>query len=828
METAAQLENDGIGDRLEMLFSRLRSEGIQVGIRERVTAGRIAAHIVEQQGKLTGRQWAFLLRARLTPILAKSPQEAGRILAAFLEVFPEEEKPHDRRPIPPGPAPRPLSLPRGGQRGWLRFVALVGGLITFIALGVVGSEILPRLFLPTPTQQTRPRDSPTPSTIPGPAPVNSSQATDTLTEAELAAIAQQIVKAAGGNGIVTIAGLARELAAADPSVADARAMISILQRYLAKASGEVFTLNSATISLLVEALASRQFPGRTASADAMAAAVGSSGAEKLPNTPGPAADGTLPPPGETFLIAPGLSAALVGAPGIVLIVWLARRRKRLKDYLRRRTPERPPLVHDLVVHASADMVREGTALTRAALWLGRSREGRSRAIDPEATANATAAAAGFPHVVFAPARTTPQYLVLISTKGPEDHVARQLDRLVEELAAQNLSLIRYFIAYDANLCFDSPQRAFVRIEQLANLYPDYRLIFFGTGDQLLNSGTFAVWPWAEELTSWQRRAILTPKPQKEWGAQEAALAWLFDTPPMRADSEGLLRLAELFERQDPPGGEYVDIRRDPARWSWTGHPQRWLIPLAPDDDDREQLEAELARYFADAGKFDEDCYWWFAACAIYPAVRWDLTIYLGLKLRSPRDGRPLYTDERALQLAVLPWFRDGYMPDWLRMRLIKSLPKKLRVQAVALLRGILDRAVMSQGQAFDAVRLRIAQDRPDPRSARPERDEIFLDVLAGSNPLAFEAPRSLRKLISRAGNEFTWREWTTLVLIMLYWAAAALLVPWPSAGALTTTEWLPLLLLPLVFVTAPAARRLTKWAKVRAERTAAGSTAEKD
>jgi hypothetical protein len=261
------------------------------------------------------------------------------------------------------------------------------------------------------------------------------------------------------------------------------------------------------------------------------------------------------------------------------------------------------------------------------------------------------------------------------------------------------------------------------------------------------------------------------------------------------------------------------VAREPLRWSWTEQPQLWLIPLTPDDADRRHLEAELARYFTHDGKFDEEGFWWFAACAIYPAVRWGLTVYLGLKLTSPRErARPLYSDQRALRLAVLPWFREGYMPDWLRRRLIQSLPKTLRLQAVVLLRDILERAMPSGDQAFNPVRLRIAQDRSDPRATQPERDEIFLDTLVRSDPLAFKAPRKLRERIGDLRSEFAKRESLTLGIIAIYWAAFALLIPRPSSGALMTTEWLPLAFLSLVVVTVPAARRLVRWANESAAR----------
>jgi hypothetical protein len=813
---------NAIGSRLESLLWQLAAQGLEIGIRERVIAGRVAAGIVEQKSKLTADQWAFLLRARLTPVLAKSPEDAARIRRAFQNSFPQEPRSKRGQPVESvRPQPQP-TLPETRQRRRFRMVASVVGLFVLVILvfAAIAISHWPS-SAPAPVSPNSETPKPNLRQTTGPQAPNAVAATNTLTAEELGPLAKQIVTACANSRSVSIGYLAHRLAGVDPLGTDSRAMISLLQRYLPKAAGERFTLDESSLGFLVEALATRQYPGRTASAGELSKAIDSSAFKLIAAATAAPVESIAPPPSETIRISPLMAGLLLACPALVLAWWLWGRRARLKDYLRRRTPERPPLIHELIVHA-ADIAYQQTALTRAALRLGRSRDGSSRIINPEATANATAAAAGFPRIVFAPARSSPEYLALISTRGPQDHVGRQLDQLAQNLAAQNLALVRYFMAHDANLCFDPAGTRFLTIEQLARIYPDHRLIFFGTGDQLLNPGTFAVWPWAQEFVSWQRRAILTPKPLKEWGAPEAELARLFDGPPLQANTDGLLRMAELFERQDPAGGEHFEVAGNPQRWSWTAMPRRWLIPLPPDRHVFEQLESELARYFSDqVGNLDEDAFLWFASCAIYPALRWDLTVYLGLKLTSPRAhfAVPLYSEERALRLAVLPWFRDGFMPDWLRRRLIDRLPKQTRNQAAALLRDILDRAIKSETQETDALRLRIAQDRPDPVAAEPERDEVFLDALAGSNPLAIEVPRSFGELIRAAKNEFIRREWATVAVIAIYWAVTALIVLRLSSAALTTSQWLPLAFLPLIFVTWPAARRISRRATERTRRT---------
>jgi hypothetical protein len=159
-------------------------------------------------------------------------------------------------------------------------------------------------------------------------------------------------------------------------------------------------------------------------------------------------------------------------------------------------------------------------------------------------------------------------------------------------------------------------------------------------------------------------------------------------------------------------------------------------------------------------------------------------------------GLRSFFDRRNLA-AGLPWFREGYMPDWLRIRLLGLMPTRLRVQAVALFHVVFERAVRSEDQVFDAVRLRIAQDRRGPRFARPERDEIFLDELAGPVPL--KIPRRFRELISATKNEFVRREGTALGVILLYRAVVVAMVLSLSSGPQTTGQWLPFAFLPLIF-----------------------------
>jgi hypothetical protein len=804
-----------IGNKLDALFARLDVDGIETGIRERVTATRIVAELVVTPGiGADGDRMFFLLRARLTPLLAKSPEEVDLIRRAFFDVFKRDIVKAGPQAAPPDRQAQGKPTP-GYQWRQSYYLLAICALALMIGL-TTGAYFLQRLLVTAPQVQLElPTLTPAPAVSDKDVPAAAPSASQELSGDELRTIAEQLVTATQGKRSVTLLEMARRISGPDASGVRIRSMLSLFERYLSRPPRQKFILTDVDLANLMAALAMRLYPGRTVSSDAIAAAVASSGLDTLSSKEGNETTPDLAPIPKSLLQSPWVVGSILAAPAIPFGWWLFRRRRRLKEYLRRRIPERPPLLHELVVSAPSDVMREQTLLTRAAIRLGRAREGYSRDIDVEATVNAIASMGGRPKVLFALRRVMPEYLVIIPSRGENDHQASQLDRLARELAMQNLSVVRYFMADNANLCFEMPESGFFDLDQLAARYPDHRLIFLGDGHHLLKPGTLATWPWAEDLRSWRRRAILTPRPIDEWGPQEAALGRLFDGPPLRAHSTGLLRLAELFERADETGIETVHEDRKPALWTWSLRPQRWLNPLTPDAAVCEQLQGELVRYFSNEhGVVDQASLWWLEACAIYPALRWDLTIYLGLRLTVPHTksatGTPFYTEERALRLAALPWFREGFMPDWLRRQLLALLPKIVRSQATALLSDILERAVNPSEQVFDAVRLRIAQDWPDPAAFQPERDEIFIDALARHETLGLEAPRNLQDLKSGINNAFVAHEWTVMLVLAFYWLGAALLIPWQTGGSLGFGAFLPLLILPLGFGTWRLAERVMR------------------
>ena len=85
--------------------------------------------------------------------------------------------------------------------------------------------------------------------------------------------------------------------------------------------------------------------------------------------------------------------------------------------------------------------------------------------------------------------------------------------------------------------------------------------------------------------------------------------------------------------------------------------------------DFEQLKSELGPFH----------YQWLCACAVYPGLRWPLTVWLGRRL-AEHLGRPVPSEDEHLPLVRLPWFREGAIPDPVRVRLLRDLEDRAFVR----------------------------------------------------------------------------------------------------------------------------------------------------
>ncbi|MCA9524812.1 MAG: hypothetical protein KC549_00770, partial [Myxococcales bacterium] len=200
-----------------------------------------------------------------------------------------------------------------------------------------------------------------------------------------------------------------------------------------------------------------------------------------------------------------------------------------------------------------------------------------------------------------------------------------------------------------------------------------------------------------------------------------------------------------------PGGPWPE--------SFESAPGRWQSRHAPPPAEVDALLAELRRFLGPDG------YRWLQGLAAHPELRWPLTLFIGLRLQA--DGEPLLSERRLIDLTRLPWLRAGWLPDWLRLRLLAGISPE-DDQAV---RAFLQDLLAQQSDRHQAFRLDVARRDPQRSGSRPRwrqliadilraepadsplHDRLFVDFLQGRKlgALQLSAPGGLRRLVWSQG-----------------------------------------------------------------------------
>jgi hypothetical protein len=381
----------------------------------------------------------------------------------------------------------------------------------------------------------------------------------------------------------------------------------------------------------------------------------------------------------------------------------------------------------------------------------------------------------------------PAYLLFVEAKSASDQEARRLEMLHLRLVDASVNVKRFFY-FDSPAWlhedFDGDPRA---IEDVAAHYEDRRLVILGEGRGFLKPLSNAPQSWTQVLSTWPQRAMLTPRSLKEWGHQEFAIAKKLGLPLGRATIEGLFALAELLgldESRDRPlfraygftGG--FDLKPLPALMR--SQIYYWLSKNDPGAEDANRLDSVL-RYYLDA-----EGLLWLKALAVYPTLQWDLTVYLGLELA-------IYEEPRLAALTLLPWLREGHMPQWLRERFIASLPDDIRVQTIAAIHRLMAADETPQNARRTLLLRADPMRRPSLRGREPSRDSLFIETLANEGD--FPAPAWMKPGLRSWFATLSWSELGVAATAGLYAAAAYWLAPAPADGAVGPGAFMPLTML---------------------------------
>ena len=444
-------------------------------------------------------------------------------------------------------------------------------------------------------------------------------------------------------------------------------------------------------------------------------------------------------------------------------IWTTTLNRALLQKLQRDTE---PRLEQLVVKGGAGQLFQGPSFRRTIQELRRHRQRGASELDAQRTVSRTIQRGGLFTPAYGSRQTLPEYLVLIDRASFADQQARLDDEIVRRLVQDHVFVDSYHFQGDPRHCRQQGANSpYLSLQEIAALHPDHHLIIFSDGASFINPLTGEPERWLEMFSPWTSRALLTPESPAQWGDRERALAEL-DFIVLPATKEGLAALTELLG-----GGARVSLEADrrtrPYPSMLRDRAMRWLENHEPQPANLQRLCDQLKVFLGTKG------YQWLSACAVYPMLYWDLTLYLGFKLFRDRGQ----IEDRLLSLVRLPWFRYGSIPDWLRLRLISDLSP----QDEAAVRKALEELLLSvMQQPADGIRLDIAAEEKESIGLRerlkrrftswkfrrwlgqfvkdeapesPLRDYVFLSFMSGRRPrkLTVSLPDSIRKFVFPEG-----------------------------------------------------------------------------
>ncbi len=469
-----------------------------------------------------------------------------------------------------------------------------------------------------------------------------------------------------------------------------------------------------------------------------------------------------------------INSILGGMALLIVLIALfpvVRRWWQQNQFLARHTTPEPPSLTRISVEATA-----GQALfpdieyLRLAQGLRHRVEVPSRELDVPRTLRQTLKKGGWFTPVYGMRRVMPEYLVLVDQASREDHQARFVREMVRHLRQQEAStnelsphthqtqvyISGYYFDRDPRLCFPMEGGPPKTLWEIITQGSQQRLILFSDAEGLFDPLSGELQPWNELFLRVEQRAVLTPAPVEHWGYYEEQLGARYQVLPLSA--KGLEQFVQALDGAEVsvpiPGRMSPRIPKELVE-----SPKFWCSRQAPEPADIERMLSRLRRYLGDEG------FLWLSACAVYPELRWEITLHLGEALEGGsglnNNGGTMHllTPRKVLDLARLPWFRAGSLPNWLRLRLIGGLSRAQEAQIRAILfqvlasisdektAGLYLEIAGHPQQARSILSKLAAQPTPD----KPLQDVVCRTFLFGGNPgrLAVRMPEAVRRILDR-------------------------------------------------------------------------------
>lgn len=435
---------------------------------------------------------------------------------------------------------------------------------------------------------------------------------------------------------------------------------------------------------------------------------------------------------------------------MLVLIWKVWWRYQVNLYLQRRTSDREIDVRNFFVQNLSRDIFSSRNVLNIAQKFRRHQQFITTDLNVESSIDATVKKSGFFTPVLNTRKISPEYIVLIDRRNFTDHLATYIDTLIDRLAVNNVYFKRYYFDQDPRSCHRKEGGDSVSLKALYSQNPGHRLIIIADNRIFIDPISGGTVDWVEHLDAWEEKIYLMPESDRQYSrVNELLTASGFRVGELTdASLENLIDT--LNERIYPKNSMHKPESNFPSML--LVHPKRWIQNREPEDLSVEMLMTDLHGYLGSEGLY------WFRACAVYPELNWNLTLYLGHNL-SDSQGIILFNKERLIQLSRLPWFRLGRIPDWLRSRLVRSLSlseeQQIRECLNKLLLTVLDRPLDSfaleyteeQNELFSRfsrqlIKAIIQREVTNPVLA----DYIFVSFM--SNHLSYKIPEVLYDFFS--------------------------------------------------------------------------------
>jgi formylglycine-generating enzyme required for sulfatase activity len=431
---------------------------------------------------------------------------------------------------------------------------------------------------------------------------------------------------------------------------------------------------------------------------------------------------------------------------MVIIRWLWLHHE-ARLFLSRRSESEKVMTRHLFVKKPSDAPFVTTRFMQTSQEFRRHRTIASGQLDVKASIEKSIQHGGWFMPVKGTRKVSPEYLALIERNTARDHQAQFANALMDIMRNQGVYITHFYYDTIPVHCYpENDHSKRIHLMELISKYPDHRLMIFSSGEEMIDPFTDQKQSWIDMFDAWKNKALLTFSDEiARYGNNHP----LFDSNFMviPATDEGFRLFIESIQSEKKQDQQTIPMDKMPERFREDIH--ELLNEHEPHDID--SILSDVRRFVGPSG------YEWFAACAIYPAVQWHLTLYLGINLTENGQQHALFHIKTLSALSQLPWFRHGSMPNWLRERLIQDMSmeqeRNIRQVIYQLLLNASHEPLRSfkltlaeyEKRFFARFAGKIVQKLTQNQVQKSMQDVIFLTFMA--DPLSVRVPKLLRQYL---------------------------------------------------------------------------------